>query len=85
MNIIDLMYKYRLDCPNFICEMWPQLRKHCPSGKKKDNPIAIIALSMHILQSFEEMSNNKIINDTKRRWEILLNGVIDNSNYLERA
>ena len=37
------------------------------------------------LQSFEEMSNNKIINDTKRRWEILLNGVIDNSNYLERV
>ena len=77
MLIVDIMYSYRNDCPNFVCEMWPQLKKHCPKGKKRDNPIAVMALAMHILQSFEDHFTASAFDDTGE--------IVWSANYLQWA
>jgi hypothetical protein len=65
MNPIDKMNKLYDKCPNFIRSLWPQknlFNDQLPeSSNNKDNDIAVLDLSMTLLQSFEDhYTGNKL-------------------------
>ena len=58
MNPIDKMNKLYDKCPNFIRSLWPQKNlfndQLQESSNNKDNDIAVLDISMTLLQSFED-------------------------------